>query len=93
MKLVEPTSADVNQPSANEFKYQHAVVLGDFNAYIVTLTDRRGDAMEDLIEQLRQFAFNTGAGRYIRRCVLSHLDVTIASDDITYVCNWHVTND
>ena len=83
----------MNQPSADEFKYQHDVVLGDFNAYSVTSTDRRGDAIEDLIEQLRHVAFNTGAGRYIRQCVLSHLEVTIASDDIAYVCNWYVPND
>ena len=75
-------------------KYQHAVVLGDIIAcrsfFGATSTDRRSDALKNLMEQQRFIALRT----YIHRtCVLIHLDIAAASDDIAHVCNWFITDD
>ena len=80
------------------FKYQHAVILGDFNAYSLVFravtTDRRGDALEELMDQRKYVALNGGEGTYIRKTdVHIHLDIAMVSNDHANVCNWDVIED
>ena len=80
------------------FKYQHAVILGNCNAYSpvfgAVTTDRRADALEELMDQRQYVVLNSGEGTYIRRTgVLSHLDIAMVSNDLANVCNWAVIED
>jgi exonuclease III len=90
-------------PTCNpDFKYlqqilenPQAIICGDLNAkntlWGAPENDARGKILGDLIDENNITVLNTGAGTHIKQDgTLSHLDISLATNNIAAKCNWRV---
>lgn len=87
--------------AANAFdrllEYDKAVIVGDLNArsrlWLSPTTDARGKMLENIIADRDYVALNTGQPtRLSPNGNMSHIDVSLASNDLAMKCRWSVVN-
>jgi ribonuclease HI len=92
---ISPNS-DINIDDLQEILDKpNSLTCGDLNAkntlWGAPENDARGKIIGDLIETHDLTVLNSGGGTYIKQDgSLSHLDVSIAKNNIAAKCNWHV---
>lgn len=79
------------------FSVSNCIIVGDFNAkspiWGSQNTDKRGEEIENLIDENDLCVLNTGLPTY--QCYtggMNHLDITLASPNIACKCNWSTLN-
>ena len=75
-----------------------AIILGDLNVYSKPFgadsKDDRGRLLEEVIEEHNLVVLNTGAGTFVHSSgEMSHLDVAMASANISRIANWTVLDE
>jgi len=79
------------------FSFSNCIIMGDFNAknplWGSSNTDKLGNEIENFIDEKQLCVLNTGLPTY--QCYqggMTHLDLTIVSNNLACKCNWSTLN-